>query len=86
MPTNNESAAVSSDPEERLHVLRQEHAGNSDDAAEQEQPADIDVHGDGRNLRPDDGENAEDHHDHALGQEQLPVKAHRVPNGSAACH
>jgi hypothetical protein len=51
------------------------------DPAEQEQPADIHVYGDRRDLRPDHGENAEDDHDHALGQEQSPVKTNCVPDG-----
>ena len=46
-----------------------EHRGEPYDPAEQEQPADIHVYGDRRDLRPDHGENAEDDHDHALGQE-----------------
>ena len=40
-------------PQKGRHVLRKEHGGEPYDPAEQEQPADIHVYGDGRDLRPD---------------------------------
>jgi hypothetical protein len=38
-----------------------------DDTAEQEEPTDIDIYRYGRDLGPDDRENTEDGHYHALG-------------------
>ena len=46
--------------------------------AEQEDPAHIDVNGERRDSGPYDRDDAQHDHDHALGNKQAPIAAHRV--------
>ena len=67
-PTINESDAVSN-VHRKAGTSFAEIVDESDDTADQEEPTDVDIHGEGRYDGPDHGEDAEDDHDHALGQE-----------------
>ena len=62
--------------------MREKHREQPENAAEQEQPADIDIDGDRRDTGPNYGKDTQDCHDHALGQEQSPMIAHRISNGN----
>jgi hypothetical protein len=69
-------------PEEGRDCRRKEDAENPDQAADEEQPADIEIDGDRRNLRPDNCKHAKNGHDRALHREKLPVLLHGLSDGT----
>ena len=69
-------------PEKGVDVVGRDNRDQADDPADQQQPADINGDGDRRRDRRADRQHAQNDHDHALEQEQLPVGAESVRHGT----
>ena len=64
-------------PDKARHLAMLQQRDHPQDAADEEQPADQDCRRQGGDVRQGDRQQAEDHHDDALGEKKLPMRMDR---------